>query len=339
LKHFVNDSIVKVVYNHTNETLGSFDDCAIKLFHFQYEHNPTYQAYCKLRKVIPENVKHTNDIPFLPIQFFKSKIIQTTNFTAQTIFESSGTTGSINSKHFVKDLNIYENAFMQGFKQFYGNEKDYCILGLLPSYLEKGNSSLVYMIDFLIKKSKNTNSGFYLYNYAELQKVLLNNEANNQKTLLIGVTYALLDFAEQFHVRLQNTIVMETGGMKGRRAELNRSQVHKILNDNFGCKNIHSEYGMTELLSQAYSTGNGIFECSKSMKIILRAEDEPTKILNNKPNETIIGAVNIIDLANIYSCAFIATDDLAKLYPNGSFEILGRLENSDIRGCGLMIAE
>lgn len=320
-----------------NVNAANFDAVAIKFFNFQYLHNELYHNYCTILKIEPSNILKIEQIPFLPIQFFKTKEIKTTIFDAELIFESSGTTGSINSKHFIKHKIIYEESYLAGFKQFYGNEKDYCIIGLLPSYLERQSSSLVYMVNDLIKKSAHKNSGFYLYDYEKLKTVLQQNENAKQKTILIGVTYALLDFAEQFPIKLEHTIVMETGGMKGRREELTRNELHKILSANFATENIHSEYGMTELLSQAYSTQKGIFTCTNSMKILLRSEDNPLEILHNNDKSYTTGAINIIDLSNIYSCSFIATDDAGKLYKNGTFEILGRLENSDIRGCGLMI--
>ena len=322
-----------------NITASNFESIALKIFHAQYLHNELYQNYCNILKIIPSNILKIEQIPFLPIQFFKTKKITTTIFDEEVIFESSGTTGSVNSKHYVKDKALYTESYIDGFKKFYGNVDDNCIIGLLPSYLERQHSSLVYMVNDLIKKSKHKNSGFYLYDYEKLKQVLIENENAKQKTILIGVTYALLDFAEQFPTKLQHTIVMETGGMKGRRAELTRNEVHEILTANFGIQNIHSEYGMTELLSQAYSTGKGIFACSNTMKILLRSEDNPLEILQNQHKAFITGAVNVVDLSNLYSCSFIATDDAGKLYNDGNFEILGRLENSDIRGCGLMITD
>jgi phenylacetate-coenzyme A ligase PaaK-like adenylate-forming protein len=322
-------------------TAANFEQIALQVFNFQYENNPLYREYCILLRKMPNNVNYIHEIPFLPIAFFKNKIIKTTQFEEEIIFESSGTTGSINSKHFIKEKKMYEESYLKGFSQFYGNEKDYCIIGLLPSYLEKQGSSLVYMVDDLIKKSTHKNSGFYLYEYDKLKEILLENEEAKQPTLLIGVTYALIDFAEQNELQLQHTIIMETGGMKGRKKELTRAAVHNILSTKLGVKKIHSEYGMTELLSQAYSKADGIFNCSSSMRVLIRDEDDPFKIsaLVEKEKEFTKGGVNIIDLANLYSCSFIATDDAGKLYTDGSFEVLGRLENSDIRGCGLMVAE
>ncbi len=324
-----------------NTTAANFEQVALNVFKFQYENNPLYNTYCNLLQKNVAQVNSINEIPFLPIQFFKNKIIQTTAFEAAIVFESSGTTGSISSKHFIKEKELYEESYLKAFRQFYGDESGYCIIGLLPSYLERQGSSLVYMVDDLIKKSTHKKSGFYLYEYDKLKETLLQNEAAKQPTLLIGVTYALIDFAEQNELQLQHTIIMETGGMKGRKKELTKSEVHSILSTKLGVKKIHSEYGMTELLSQAYSKADGIFNCSSSMRILIRDEDDPFKISSavEKEKGFTKGGINIIDLANLYSCAFIATDDAGKLYADGSFEVLGRLENSDIRGCGLMIVE
>jgi hypothetical protein len=328
--------IIKELFNADN---AAWPDIALKIFAFQYEHNSLYHRYCSILGIIPSDVTRPEQIPFLPIQFFKSQKVVSTRFDPALVFESSGTTGSINSKHLVKDRSIYEQSFLQGFKKFYGNPQDYCIIGLLPSYLERGSSSLVYMVNELIKLSAHPAGGFYLYEHEKLQQTLLQNEKAGVKTLLIGVTYALLDFAEAFPMNLQHTIVMETGGMKGRREELTRAAVHNILKSSFGLSSIHSEYGMTELLSQAYSAGDGFFYTSGTMKILLRAEDDPFDVYAgvSENKSFAAGALNIIDLANIYSCSFIATDDIGKIYADGSFEILGRLDNSDIRGCGLMI--
>jgi Acyl-protein synthetase, LuxE len=322
-----------------NCTSTNFEEIALKVFNFQYSHNDMYRSYCNLLSINLVQINSIEKIPYLPIQFFKSKVIKTTNFEEAVIFKSSGTTGSINSKHFVKEKALYEESYLKTFRQFYGDEKGYCIIGLLPSYLERQGSSLVYMVDDLIKKSNHTSSGFYLYDYEKLTSVLLQNEAAKQPTILIGVTYALIDFAEKNSMKLQHTIVMETGGMKGRREELNRKEVHQILSLKLGLKHVHSEYGMTELLSQAYSKENGIFYCPSYMRVLVRSEEDPFDICStiNPKNKFESGAINIIDLANLYSCSFIATDDIGKIYANKSFEILGRMENSDIRGCGLMI--
>jgi hypothetical protein len=254
------------------------------------------------------------------------------DFMPKAVFESSGTTQTINSRHYVKDISLYHKSFMKGFEQFYGNINEWCIIGLLPSYVERSNSSLVVMVDELIKKSGHQQSGFYLYEYEKLHEVLMRLEQLQQKTLLIGVTFALLDFAEKFPMKLVHTIVMETGGMKGRRKEMTREELHLFLEKQLGLQTIHSEYGMTELLSQAYSKGNGLFEPVHWMKVLIRNEDDPFDVQQHGA-----GIINVIDLANIYSCAFIATDDVGKVFENRTFEISGRIDNSDIRGCSLLV--
>jgi phenylacetate-coenzyme A ligase PaaK-like adenylate-forming protein len=309
-----------------------FEEKALLIYQYQYRHNSLYAQYANAVGQNPDRVRKLTDIPFLPIGFFKSHRVTTGHFTATSIFESSGTTGSVNSKHYVKDLGVYQQSFNAGFQQFYGKSEDYCIIALLPSYLERQHSSLVVMADDLIKKSGHPSSGFYLYEYDRLYQLLAALEQKKQKTILLGVTFALLDFAEKYSLPLNHTIVMETGGMKGRREEWTRQQVHEFLKNRFQVKQIHSEYGMTELLSQAYSKGEGIFECPAWMKILVREDDDPLLVKNNGS-----GVINVIDLANIHSCSFIATDDAGKLYPDGNFEVLGRIDNSDIRGCSLMM--
>ena len=313
---------------------------ALELFHFQYEHNDVYRQYVKSLPVDPEKVDSVTKIPFLPIQFFKTNVIKTTAFEPEIIFESSGTTQTVNSNHYVKNLELYKKCFTQCFELFYGPENEWCILALLPSYLERKNSSLITMTGELIKRSEHSLSGFYLNDHEKLYQTLLHNEILQQPTLLIGVTFGLLDFTDEYTMHLSNTVVMETGGMKGRREEITREEVHDILQEKLGLLQVHSEYGMTEILSQAYSRGNGIFKCPPWMKVLIRSEDDPFSIqtasLSIKKTET--GIINIIDLANIYSCAFIATDDMGKLHHNGSFEVSGRCDNSDIRGCSLLIS-
>src|SRR5690554_2557625 len=309
-----------------------FEAIAFKVFKYQFEHNAVYRSFCDLLYKNPSDITSLEEIPFLPIEFFKSHEILSSKEPIQKTFSSSGTTGSTTSKHLVTDLNIYETSFNEGFKQFYGNVEDYTILALLPSYLERDGSSLIYMVDALIKQSKKPKSGFYLDNLSELKNTLLQLEAQNEKVLLIGVSFALLDLVESHQFQLKNTLVMETGGMKGRRKELIREELHAILKEGFGVEQIHSEYGMTELLSQAYSKGHGIFECSKSMKVFARDTEDALTIL--KSNKT--GGINIIDLANVHSCSFLATQDLGRVYTDGTFEIIGRFDNSDIRGCNLM---
>ncbi len=312
---------------------GEFEATALKIFNFQYQNNPVYKAYTDALQVNPASVQSMAKIPFLPIRFFKSHTINTGLFEPAFVFESSGTTGSINSKHFVKDILLYEESFLKGFAAFYGDIQDWCIIGLLPSYLERSSSSLVYMVDKLISASQHSESGFYLYDHEKLHTVLASLEETGKKVLLIGVTYALLDFAEQFPMPLKNTTIMETGGMKGRRVEMIRPEVHRLLQNAFGDMPIHSEYGMTELLSQAYSKCDGIFDCPPWMKVLVRDEEDP--LLIKKQGS---GVINIIDLANIYSCSFIATDDAGKLNTDGTFEVIGRIDGSDLRGCSLMVA-
>jgi phenylacetate-coenzyme A ligase PaaK-like adenylate-forming protein len=310
-----------------------FEKIALKVFRLQYENNLVYQEFCDFLKVDKQSVKTLQQIPFLPIQFFKNHNVVSNTNEIQETFTSSGTTGMIASKHLVTDVSLYEQSYRNAFSEFYGNIEDYAILALLPSYLERSGSSLIYMVKDLIELSNNEHSGFYLHNYDELITKILDLDNSGQNVILIGVTYALLDIVEKQKFQLKNTIIMETGGMKGKRKELIREELHEILCDGFGVSTIHSEYGMTELLSQAYSLGNGIFECPAWMQILIRdTEDAMTYVSNGKT-----GGINVIDLANINSCSFIATQDLGKKYPNNSFEVLGRFDNSDIRGCNLMV--
>lgn len=315
----------------------NFEALVLEVFRFQAKNNPVYSDFLKALKIEPAGISRVTEIPFLPVRFFKSHQIKTTLFAPQAIFESSGTTGSINSRHYVKDLLLYEESFTKGFELAYGSINQYCIIGLLPSYLEKGNSSLVYMVDKLVQLSEHPQSGFYLNDpiaigFEQMAAVLKDLEKRKQPTLLIGVTFALLDFAEKFSFPLRHTVVMETGGMKGRRKEMIRPEVHDILKKAFNLPVIHSEYGMTELLSQAYSKRDGVFNCPPWMKILMRDEEDPF-VLNRSGS----GTINIIDLANIWSCSFIATDDVGKLNNDGSFEVLGRVDGSDLRGCSLMV--
>ena len=317
----------------------NFNDLALELFHYQYQNNKVYRTYCEALKVNADSVNSIQKIPFLPISFFKTHVIKTTEFETDTVFESSGTSQTVSSKHFVKTPAIYTESFSTCFEKFYGLPKNKCILGLLPSYLERKNSSLVIMTAELIKASNNDLSGFYLYDHEKLHSTIVHNEILKLPTLLIGVTYALLDFAEKYPMQLRHTIVMETGGMKGRREELTRQQVHALLQHQLGISLVHSEYGMTELLSQAYSKGDGLFHCPGWMKVFLRDEDDPFQIKTaaGATKKPLTGIINIIDLANIYSCSFIATDDIGRLHANESFEVLGRTDSSDMRGCSLMI--
>ncbi len=312
---------------------NEFEKMALEVFQFQAKNNMVYKEFLAHLHMDIYNVKKIDEIPFLPIQFFKSHKILSSNSVVQSVFLSSGTTGNEQSKHFVSDLGVYEESFTKGFEHFYGTVQDYTVLALLPSYLERNGSSLIYMVNDFIQKSKNEKSGFYLNNLDELANNLIELDKKEEKILLIGVSFALLDLVERHKFQLKNTIVMETGGMKGRRKELIREELHQILCEGFGVENIHSEYGMTELLSQAYSKGNGIFECPPWMKILTRDTEDALTILEEGKS----GGINIIDLANINSCSFIATQDLGKTYPNGTFEVLGRFDNSDIRGCNLML--
>ncbi len=309
-----------------------FDSLALKTFKFQYRYNGVYHTFCEHLKRNEDSVQQVSDIPFLPIQFFKSKKILATKKNAEIVFESSGTTGAITSKHFITDTTIYKKSYLNGFKAFYGDVEDYCILALLPAYLERKGSSLIYMVDDLIRKSNHPDSGFYLNNLNELKIILEKLESLGTRTLLIGVSFALLDLVEKYNFSLKHTIVMETGGMKGRRKEMIRNELHNQLKKGFGVDAIHSEYGMTELLSQAYSKGKGIFKSPPWMKILTRDTENPLEIQQVEKT----GGINIIDLTNRYSCSFIATQDLGKTYEDDSFEILGRFDHSDIRGCNLM---
>jgi len=311
---------------------AEFDAIAMDVFKFQFKHNKVYRSFCDLLYKHPSDIKEVSDIPFLPIQFFKSRKVLSSNLPIEKTFSSSGTTGSITSKHLVTDLNLYEKSYLKAFRHFYGNIEDYVVLALLPSYLERDGSSLIYMVNDLIEKSKQPESGFYLNNHNELVDTLKSLEVKQQKTLLIGVSFALLDVVEKFQLNLKHTVIMETGGMKGRRKEMIRQELHQTLQAGFGVQEIHSEYGMTELLSQAYSKGNGVFQCPPWMKILTRDTEDALTI--QTANKT--GGINVIDLANLNSCAFIATQDLGKVNDHGEFEIIGRFDNSDIRGCNLM---
>lgn len=310
-----------------------FEKIALKVFRFQYENNLVYREFCELLKTDVLKVKTIQQIPFLPIQFFKSHTVVSNTHPIQTTFTSSGTTGMSTSKHLVTDVGIYQESYRKGFSQFYGNVEDYVVLALLPSYLEREGSSLIYMVNDLIQLSNQAESGFYLHNYDELIDKIIQLDQSGRNIILIGVTYALLDLIEKHTFQLENTIIMETGGMKGKRKEMIREELHQQLCEGFGVNSIHSEYGMTELLSQAYSLGEGVFECPSWMQILVRDTEDALSYV--KKGKT--GGINVIDLANINSCSFIATQDLGKKQPNGSFEVLGRFDHSDIRGCNLMV--
>ena len=310
----------------------TFEAVALEVFRYQYQQVEIYQLYCNSLKRDPSTVKCLADIPFLPIEFFKTHTVIAKEKNAEKVFESSGTTGQVSSKHPVADLSLYERSFEKCFELFYGDVKDYVILALLPSYLERDNSSLVYMAKNLIERSQQNASGFFLNEFEKLYDWLDVLKNGKRKVMLLGVTFGLLDFAEQYKIDFPDLIVMETGGMKGRREELTREEVHLQLRTAFDVADIHSEYGMTELLSQGYSKANGIFHSPPWMRLLTRDMYDPLTI--QKENAT--GAVNVIDLANLYSCSFISTGDLGRTKADGSFEILGRMDNAEIRGCNLM---
>ena len=310
-----------------------FSEVALAVFQHQFKHNKVYRSFCDLLFIHPSEVSKVEEIPFLPIQFFKSRKVLSSLDEIQETFTSSGTTGSSVSKHLVTDINLYKQSYLRGFAHFYGDITEYTVLALLPNYLERNGSSLVFMVADLIEKSKNTESGFYLDNIQELAKKLVALDKRGQKTLLIGVSFALLDLIALQKFNLKNTTVMETGGMKGRRKEMIREELHTLLQSGFGVSEIHSEYGMTELLSQGYSKGKGIFETPPWMKILTRDTEDALTINALEKN----GGINIIDLANYNSCSFIASQDLGKVHQNETFEVLGRFDNSDIRGCNLMV--
>ncbi len=312
---------------------SGFNAAALRVFRFQYEHNPVYQRYVDFLNRKPQNISHYSQIPFLPIEFFKSHEVISGTFNAEAVFTSSGTTGQNTSKHLVKHLAFYEKSFIYAFRKFIGNPEEFVIIGLLPSYLERDGSSLIYMTNKLISLSSFSESGFYLNEYEQLHRLLKLMKRKNRKTVLLGVTFALLELAEKFPVNFPELKIIETGGMKGRRKEMVREELHSILKNAFGVSRILSEYGMTELLSQAYSMGEGLFETPNWMKILIRDTDDPFYYLPQGKS----GGINIIDLANLYSCAFIETKDLGKIHTNGLFEVLGRFDNSDVRGCNLLV--
>jgi hypothetical protein len=313
---------------------STFQHVALEVFRFQYHNTAIYKSYCDLLKKTPDRIDDVDDIPFLPISFFKTHNVTTGAYSINhLVFESSGTTGQQASRHAVPDAALYQHSFRRAFEHFHGPVQDYCILGLLPSYLERQHSSLVYMVADLVQESRRPDSGFYLYDFEKLAETLDKLEKKRQKTMLVGVTFALLDFAEKHPMPLQHTLVMETGGMKGRRRELLREEVHGVLKKAFALNAIHSEYGMTELLSQAYAQKDGFFYTPPWMRVLIREEDDPLSTRQHLAT----GGLSIIDLANIHSCAFIATEDIGKKHSDGSFEVLGRLDTAEIRGCSLLV--
>ncbi len=317
------------------DNVDHFNDIALRIFNYQAENNPVYKEYLFHLGTNISSIKTIQEIPFLPIEFFKTHKVITGSEQAVKTFYSSGTTGMEKSNHYITDLSVYEKSFLIAFEQQYGKISNYCILALLPTYLENKSSSLVFMVNRLVEESGHPESGFYLQNIEELAFKLKSLEQSETKTILIGVSYALVDLAEKFPMNLSNTIIMETGGMKGKRKELTKKELHDFLSSKFELESIHSEYGMTELLSQAYSKGDGKFYSPPWMKILIRDAYDPFCYLEKgKP-----GGINIIDLANINSCSFIETKDLGKINTDGSFEVLGRFDYSDIRGCNLLVAE
>jgi phenylacetate-coenzyme A ligase PaaK-like adenylate-forming protein len=315
------------------QTEDDFNQFCLETYQFQSQQCQVYRDYISLLGKEKVEPRHYTEIPFMPIEFFKTREVIARDLQPQMVFSSSGTTGMSTSKHLVADVAIYERTFRKIFEDFYGPLTDIAILALLPSYLERSGSSLIYMIDDLMKQSHQTESNYFLYNHQQLYDTLVQLKNKGTKTILFGVTYALLDFIEQYAFQFPELIIMETGGMKGKRKEMIKQEIHQLLEDAFGVKDIHSEYGMTELLSQGYSYGKGIFYLPKWMKILIRDTNDPLSLI---PSEK-TGGINVIDLANRFSCSFIATQDLGKVYPDGSFEILGRFDQSDIRGCNLLV--
>lgn len=324
------EQLIRKIFSAGADELHSL---TLDVFKYQVEFNPVYGRYVKSLRPDWKDISNPAEIPFLPIEFFKNFEILTGFTKADTVFSSSGTTGMEVSRHFVPDPEIYRTSFRKGFELFYGPAEEYCLLALLPSYMEREGSSLILMADDLIRQSKNPHSGFYLKHSAELSDLLKSLKIKKQKTILLGVTFALLDFAEAFPLSFPELIVMETGGMKGRKKEMVREEVHDVLRKGFDVPAIHSEYGMTELLSQAYSKGDGLFFTPPWMKIFLRDTNDPFSYV--EPGTT--GGINVIDLANLDSCAFIATQDLGKMHNDNSFEVIGRFDYSDVRGCNLLV--
>jgi len=335
----MNKTYQKLKSRITNVRKETFEQVALDVFQYQVQNNPLYKQFIALLSISPNQVKEIQQIPFLPIQFFKYHTIKSQKWPSKLVFTSSGTTSQhidSKSKHHLKSLEWYKECSFRAFEEVYGSLEDYVVLALLPSYLERTGSSLVFMVEQFIERSKHSSSGFFLYNTKELVQVLDNCRKENQKVLLLGVTYALLDLAKEYPNALdKNVIVMETGGMKGKRAEMTKDQIHQELKMALKLDTIHSEYGMTELLSQAYSTGEGLFQPSPTLRVLIRETTDPLNIL--PPNKT--GGINIIDLANVDTCSFIATDDLGRSYEDGSFRILGRFDSSDLRGCNLLLSE
>ncbi len=316
------------------ENAKEFNAITLDVFKYQSVNNKIYKEFITALDIIPDSIKSPDEIPFLPISFFKDHKIVTGTNVSQVAFESSGTSGINTSRHYVSDLSIYAESFLNGFRCFYGEPADYLITALLPSYTERENSSLIYMMNSLIKKSKYSESGFYNNDPSKLIRILKKAKNDGVKGILLGVSFALLDLAEKYTPDLSEIIIIETGGMKGRRKEITRQELHAVLKSGFNTDTIHSEYGMTELLSQAWSKGNGLFYCPPWMNVFIRDPQDPLTLFNQYG---MTGGINIIDLANINSCSFLSVNDLGKLYEDGGFEVLGRFDSSDIRGCNLLV--
>ncbi len=322
---------IKDIFSIKNEE--QFNKICLQIFEYQYNYNDVYKRYVNELNLNKLKIEHYRSIPFLPIDFFKTHNIISSNKKIKTTFRSSGTTGITTSEHHITDLSIYEKSFIKAFEKFYGKINDYVFLALLPSYSERNDSSLIYMVEKLMKISSKPDNGFYLYNHEDLFNKLQELENKNQKTILIGVSFALIDFFETYKISLKNISIIETGGMKGRKKEIVREELHKIIKNATGLKNIHSEYGMTELLSQAYALEENKYSAPAWMKVLIRDTNDPFTFLKKGQS----GGINIIDLANINSCSFIETKDLGKVHSDNSFEVLGRFDNSDVRGCNLMV--
>ena len=310
---------------------STFDQTALAVFNYQAQQNQVFKAYLD-HLGHKGYAEHMDEVVFLPIEFFKYHEVKSGNWKAECVFQSSGTTGMQTSRHFIQDLNEYKQQTIKTFESFYGAINDFALLALLPSYLERDDSGLIAMVDHFISLTSAESSGYYLKNYADLYGQLKQLASGDKKIILWGVTFALLDFAEEFQLDFPELIIIETGGMKGRREEMVRSEVHQILSASFGVERIHSEYGMTELNSQAYSKGNGLFHPSSSLKVFVRDINDPFRFIGFEKT----GALNIIDLQNVHTCSFIETKDLGRVFENGDFEVMGRMDNSDIRGCNLM---
>lgn len=325
----------KLISGIKEESVAEFDALALRLFQYQYRHNEVYRHWVDALQVDIEQISAVEHIPFLPISAFKTYKLRCEKEDEELIFTSSGTTGSTPSRHYVYDLGLYLSTAREIFESFYGRVEDYCFLALLPSYLERSGSSLVAMVDSFIQASSYSSSGFYLYDHDKLYKALEKCKSRNMPTILFGVSFALLDFVEEYEVDFRDLIIMETGGMKGRKKELTREELHNRIAQGFGVQWVHSEYGMTELFSQAYSKGTGVYQPGRSMKVVIKDPSDPLVELENGRT----GIINIIDLANVDSCAFVETQDLGRRFDDGRFEVLGRLDKSDIRGCNLMVGD